>query len=68
MTDENTKRSMKVQVAEVSRPLARVKRICEASHIMVFDEDGTFISNKMAGEKSAHKGVRQLHARCLDST
>ena len=42
MTKENTKRSMKMQVAEVSRPLAGVKRVCEAGHVVVFDEDGSF--------------------------
>ena len=46
MTKENTKRSMKMQVAEVSRPLASVKRICEAGHVVVFDEDGSFFFNK----------------------
>ena len=50
MTQENTKRSMKMQVAEVSRPLASVKRICEAGHVVVFDEDGSFLFNKMTGE------------------
>ena len=35
LTKENTKRSMKMQVAEVSRPLASVKRICEAGHVVV---------------------------------
>ena len=50
LTKENTKRSMKMQVAEVSRPLASVKRICEAGHVVVFDEDGSFIFNKITGE------------------
>ena len=50
VTKENTKRSMKMQVAEMSRPLASVKRICEAGHLMVFDEDGSFIFNDMTGE------------------
>ena len=48
MTKEHTKRSMKMQVAEVSRPLASVKRICEAGHVVVFD--GSFIYNKLTGE------------------
>ena len=39
-----------MQVAEVSRPLASVKRICEAGHVVAFDEDGSFILNKMTGE------------------
>ena len=50
MTKENTKRSMKMQVAEVSRNLASVKRMCEAGHVVVFDEDGSFTFNKMRGE------------------
>ena len=37
---------MRMQAAEVARPLASVKRICEARHIVVFDEDGSFIYNK----------------------
>ena len=48
MTKENTKRSMKMQVADLSRPLASVKRICEAGHVL--GEDGSFIFNKMTGE------------------
>ena len=58
MTKENTKKSMKMQVAAVSRPLASVKRICEAGHVVVFDEDGSFIFNKMTGDKSAQRGAR----------
>ena len=50
LTKENTKRSMKMQAAEVSRPLASVKRICEAGHVVVFDEDGSFIFSKMTGD------------------
>ena len=56
MTKENTKRSMNMQVAEVSRLLACVKRICEARHVLVFDEDGSFASDKMTGE------INQLRA------
>ena len=54
---------MKIQVA-----LAGGKRICEASHVVVFDEDDSFIFNKMSVDKSAQRGVRQLHVRCLDSS
>ena len=38
------------RASEVSRPLASVKRICKAGHLVVFDEDGSFIFNKMTGE------------------
>ena len=36
ITAEGTKRRMKLQAAQVSRPLASVKRICEAGHTVVF--------------------------------
>ena len=41
------------QAAEVSRPLASVKRICEAGHTVVFDDTGSFILNKATGEINA---------------
>lgn len=47
---ENTKRCMRMQVAEVTRPLASVKRICEADHMVVFDEEGIYIMIKTTGE------------------
>ena len=64
MTQENTKRFMKMQVAEVSRPLASVKRICEAGHVVVFDEDG-FMFNKMTGETNQLREVRSQATACL---
>ena len=39
-----------MQVVEVSRPLASVKRICEAGHTVVFDEEGSYMYNKIAHE------------------
>ena len=53
ITAEGTKRRMKLQAAEVSRPLASVKRICEAGHTVVFDDTGSFILNKATGEINA---------------
>ena len=53
ITAEGTKRRMRLQAAEVSRPLASVKRICEAGHIVVFDDTGSFILNKASGETNA---------------
>ena len=50
VTKEGTKRSMKLQAAGVSRPLASVKRICEAGHFVVFDDEGSYIYNKSTGE------------------
>jgi len=50
MTRESTKRSMKLQAAEVARPLASVKRICEAGHTVTFDDEGSYIIKKDTGE------------------
>ena len=44
------KNKMCMQVAEVSRPLASVKRICEAGHTVVFDEEGSYMYNKKTHE------------------
>ena len=37
----------------VATPLASVKRICAAGHMVVFDEQGSFIYNKLTGELNA---------------
>ena len=50
ITTEGTRRSMKMQAAEVSRPLASVKRICEAGHTVVFDQTGSYMYNKRTKE------------------
>ena len=39
-----------MQAADVTRPLASVKRVCEAGHAVVFDEEGSFVINKYTGE------------------
>ena len=41
---------MTFQAAPVAKPLGSVKRICQAGHCVVFDEDGSYILNKIAGE------------------
>ena len=50
MTNEVTSRGMRFQAAPVSRPLGSVKRICQSGHRVIFDEDGSFIGNKVTGE------------------
>ena len=50
MTSEGTCRGMRFQAAPVSRPLGSVERICQPGHRVTFDEDGSFIENKMTGE------------------
>ena len=44
------KNKMCMQVAEVSMTLAAVKRICEAGHIVVFDDEGSYMYNKTTHE------------------
>ena len=41
---------MKVQAAPVTKPLASVLRIVQAGHIVVFDDQGSYIMNKKTGE------------------
>ena len=50
VTSEGTKKKMKMQAAAVSRPLASAKRICEAGHMVIFDEDASYLLNKTTGE------------------
>ena len=41
---------MTFQAAPVAKPGGSVKRICQAGHCVVFDEDGSYILNKIAGD------------------
>ncbi len=50
VTTEGSKGKMKMQVAEVTKPLASVKRICEAGHMVVFDEEASYMINKRTGQ------------------
>ena len=50
ITAEGTKRKMTMQAAGVAKPLASVKMMCEAGHVVVFDEDGSYMLNKLTGE------------------
>jgi len=47
---EGTSRGMLMRAAPVSKPLASVKKICQAGHAVVFDDEGSFIINKTTGE------------------
>ena len=49
-TREGTLRTMKFQAAPVSRALGSVMRMCQSGHRCVFDEDGSYIVNKITGE------------------
>ena len=50
MTRKGTCRSMKVTAAPVTKPPASVKKICQAGHRVVFDEEGSYMLNKITGE------------------
>ena len=49
-TEEGSMRAMTFQAAPVAKPLGSVKRICKAGHYVIFDEDGSYIMNKVTGE------------------
>ena len=53
ITREGTSRGMLFKGAPVSKPLASVKRICAAGHVVIFDDEGSFILNKRTGEMNA---------------
>ena len=47
---EGTVRSMVMKASPVTKPLGSVKKICQAGHTVVFDDEGSFIMNKNTGE------------------
>ena len=50
VTREGSLRGMTLQAAPVSKPLGSVKRMCANNHRVVFDDDGSYIQNKLTGE------------------
>ena len=52
MLRERSLRSMTMCAAPVTRPLASVNKICKAGHMVIFDEDGSYIYNNTSGEIS----------------
>ena len=47
---EGTVRGMVLKASPVTKPLGSVKKICQAGHTVVFDDEGSFIMNKNTGE------------------
>ena len=47
---EMNMKTIRMCAAPVTRPLASVKKICRAGHMVVFDDDGSHIYNKSTGE------------------
>ena len=50
LTQEGSLRAMTFQAAPVDRPLGSVKRMCSSGHLVVFDEEGSYVLNKLTGE------------------
>ena len=66
MTPEGTRRGLRAQVADVSKPLQAVRSLVKAGHMVVFGggENGeeNYVLNRVTGELSAVKddGVNYL--------
>ena len=41
---------MCIQAAPVAKPLGSVKKMCQAGHVIVFDDEGSYIYNKQTQE------------------
>ncbi len=50
VTSEGTLRGYTTQCADVSKPLQSVRHLVRSGHVVVFDEEGSFICNKNTGE------------------
>ena len=61
-------RQMTFQVAKVTKPLCSVSKICEKGHIVVFDENGSYIKHKKTGaiiQLKKERGVYVMDAAIL---
>ena len=54
-------KSVVAQVCEVNSGLLRVKKVSSAGNRVVFDEDGSYIQNKMSGEVTRIKEVGGMY-------
>jgi hypothetical protein len=50
VTREATARGMTFQAAAVAKPLASVKRMTQTNHMVVFDDEMSYVLNKLTGE------------------
>ena len=49
-TIEGSLRAMTFQAAPVAKPLGSMKKMCQAGHVVVFDDEGSYIYNKNTQE------------------
>ena len=61
ITEEGEKASMTFQMADINKPLASVRRMCEAGNRVVFDEEGSYIENKKTGRKTGMQKERGVY-------
>ena len=47
---EGSLRAMSFQAAPIAKPLGSVKKICQAGHIVVLDDEGSYIYNNETQE------------------
>ena len=52
VTTEGQRRSLTMQVCEVNKALVSISKTCRAGHRVVFDDDGSYVQNKVTGEKT----------------
>ena len=57
-TEAGEEASMRFQVAEVTKALGAVGKICEAGNRVIFDEEGSFIEDKKTGRKTTIRKER----------
>ena len=50
VTTEGTLRGYTTQCADVSKPLQSVRHLVKNRHAVVFDEEGSYVWNKMTGK------------------
>ena len=51
ITDDESLRNLKVQVCDVNKALLSVKKITNAGNRVIFDNEGSYIEDKLTGEK-----------------
>eukprot|EP00969_Alexandrium_andersonii_P345377 15266590-Alexandrium_andersonii.AAC.1 len=62
LTEDGQTVGMEVQIAAVKKPLASVRRICQAGNKVVFDEQGSYIEHKASGKRARIDQDDQGHA------
>ena len=65
LTDDWEKAKVTVQVAEVTKVLGSVSKICEAGNRVVFDEGGSYIESKSTGRRTKLEKDKGVYCMCL---